>query len=41
VIREATQADLYAIQRIAERAFAPYVSAIGKKPAPMVADYAA
>lgn len=41
MIREATPADLYAVQRIAEQAFAPFVAAIGKKPAPMVADFAA
>lgn len=40
MIREATPADLYAVQRIAEAAFAPFVEAIGKKPAPMVADFA-
>jgi len=41
VIREATLADLSAVQRIAEQAFEPFVVAIGKKPAPMVADFAA
>ena len=41
MIREATPADLYAVQRIAERAFQPFVAEIGKKPAPMVADFAA
>lgn len=40
MIREATPADLYAVQRIAEQAYAPYVAAIGRKPAPMVADFA-
>ena len=40
MIREATSADLYAVQRIAEQAYAPYVAAIGRKPAPMTADFA-
>lgn len=33
-------ADLTAIERCAELAYAPYVEAIGRKPAPMVADFA-
>jgi ribosomal protein S18 acetylase RimI-like enzyme len=41
VIREATTADHYGVQRIAEQAFAPFVAAIGKKPEPMTADFAA
>ncbi|WP_343563053.1 GNAT family N-acetyltransferase [Kiloniella sp. b19] len=39
-IRSANDDDLPAIQAIAEEAYAVYVPAIGKKPAPMVADYA-
>jgi len=39
MIREATPADLYAIETIARRAFSPFVAEIGKKPAPMVADF--
>ncbi len=41
MIREATPADLYAIENIANRAFSPFVAEIGQKPAPMVADFAA
>jgi len=41
VIREATPADLYAIETIAKRAFSPFVATIGKKPAPMIADFSA
>lgn len=40
MIREATLADLYKIQRIAEDAFAPFVEKIGTKPAPMLANFA-
>ena len=32
--------DLEAIKQCAELAYAPYVAAIGRKPAPMVADFA-
>ncbi len=41
MIREATPADLYAIENIANRAFSPFVAEIGRKPAPMIADFAA
>ena len=41
MIREATPADLHAVQRIAQQAFAPFVAIIGKKPEPMTADFAA
>lgn len=40
IIRIATAVDLGDIQRCAEAAYALYVSRIGKKPAPMVADFA-
>jgi len=40
VIRRATQSDLSSVRQIAEQAFEPFVAAIGKKPAPMVADFA-
>ena len=40
-LRPAVAADLDAIREIAEAAYAPYVAAIGRKPAPMVADFAA
>lgn len=39
-IRLAVKADLPAVQRCAEDAYAMYVSRIGKKPAPMIADFA-
>jgi ribosomal protein S18 acetylase RimI-like enzyme len=41
VIRAATGADEPAIRACAEAAYARYVEAIGRKPAPMVADFAA
>ena len=40
-IRPATAADLAEIRRCAEDAYALYVPRIGRKPAPMVADFAA
>lgn len=39
VIRQAQMADGSAVRECAEDAYAQYVSAIGKKPAPMVADF--
>jgi len=41
VIRRATSDDVIRIRSCAEKAYAPYVARIGKKPAPMVADFAA
>jgi ribosomal protein S18 acetylase RimI-like enzyme len=41
MIRLARRNDEYAIRACVESAYAPYVAAIGSKPAPMVADYAA
>ena len=41
MIREAVVGDLKSVQRIAEQAFRPFVEEIGKRPAPMVADFAA
>ncbi len=38
-IRPATLADLDSIRDCAAQAYAPYVARIGKKPAPMVADF--
>jgi ribosomal protein S18 acetylase RimI-like enzyme len=38
-IREAEPGDLDDIRRIARAAYAPYVSRIGREPAPMVADF--
>ena len=40
MIRLATSDDEDSIRSCAEEAFEPYVAAIGKKPAPMVADFA-
>ncbi len=40
-IRRATQADLPAIRAIVEAAYSPYVPVIGRKPGPMLDDYAA
>ncbi len=40
-IRPAVAADLDAVRRCAEEAYALYVPRIGKKPAPMIADFAA
>lgn len=40
-IRPATGTDLAAIQGIVEAAYAHYVPRIGKRPAPMLADYGA
>jgi len=41
MILAATSADVPAITAIAEAAYAPYVARMGRKPAPMVADFAA
>lgn len=41
MIRRATPADTAAIQACAETAYRRYVEAIGRKPAPMLADYPA
>lgn len=41
MIRQAEAADEAAIRGIAEAAYAPYVPLIGRKPAPMQADFAA
>lgn len=41
MIRRAQPADLDRITAIAQAAYAPYVAAIGRAPAPMVADFAA
>jgi GNAT superfamily N-acetyltransferase len=41
MIRPASPADEPAIRACAEAAFAPYIPAIGRPPAPMTADYAA
>ncbi|SFB03058.1 Acetyltransferase (GNAT) family protein [Rhizobium sp. NFR07] len=41
MIRQAATADEAAIRSCAERAYTRYVAAIGRKPAPMVADFAA
>lgn len=38
-IRPAHSVDLSFIERCAEAAFAPYIPEIGRKPAPMTADY--
>ena len=40
MIRHAEISDLDAIRRCAEAAYAKYVARIGRKPAPMVADFA-
>ncbi|MEM8792858.1 MAG: GNAT family N-acetyltransferase [Pseudomonadota bacterium] len=40
-IRQATPEDTDAVRQIAQAAYAPYVAAIGRKPAPMVADFGA
>lgn len=40
-LRLATAADLPAIERIVEAAYTPYVARIGRKPGPMLDDYAA
>ncbi len=40
-VRPATPADEAALRTIAEAAYSGYVAAIGRKPAPMLADYAA
>lgn len=39
VIRLANRTDVAAIRQCAEAAYAPYVARMGKKPAPMVADF--
>jgi GNAT superfamily N-acetyltransferase len=41
MVRQAIKADEAAIRACAESAYARYVAAIGRKPAPMVADFAA
>lgn len=41
MIRPAIQDDAAGVRECAESAYARYVAAIGRKPAPMVADYAA
>ncbi len=38
-VRGAQTDDCAAVQRCAEEAYAPYIAAIGRKPAPMVADF--
>lgn len=40
MIKIAKNADLNAIKHCADLAYAPYVKTIGRKPAPMVADFA-
>jgi len=40
-MRPATPADVVRVRAIAEAAYEPYVAEIGRKPAPMVADFAA
>lgn len=40
-IRPALPADLAAVQRIVQDAYAPYVPRIGREPGPMLDDYAA
>lgn len=39
MIRRALPDDVPAIRRIAENAYQPYLAQLGKKPAPMVADF--
>ncbi len=39
-IKQATLADLEAVQRCAREAYAKYLSRIGREPAPMIADFA-
>ena len=41
VIRAALPADLPAIEAIVEAAYSPYIARMGKKPGPMLDDYAA
>ena len=41
MIRHAVPNDVPAIRKIAERAYAVYVGRLGKKPAPMIADFEA
>lgn len=41
IIRQAVAGDEPAIRACAERAFSPYVEAIGRPPAPMAADFGA
>ena len=40
-VRKAVSADVEDMRRIAEAAYAPYVPRLGRKPAPMTADFAA
>ncbi len=39
MIRRAAPDDVQAIERIAANAYRPYIAMLGKKPAPMVADF--
>jgi ribosomal protein S18 acetylase RimI-like enzyme len=41
ILRGAVPADWAAVQRLVEAAYGPYVERIGRRPAPMDADYAA
>lgn len=41
IIRAAVPADLPAIRAIVEAAYSPYIERLGKKPGPMLDDYAA
>ena len=41
IIRKATEKDLSAVQRIIKQAFSVYLPRMGKKPFPMLDDYAA
>ena len=41
MIRKAVESDLASVRRCAEAAYAKYVNRIGRKPAPMTADFAA
>lgn len=40
-LRPATPADVERVRAVAEAAYRPYVAEIGRKPAPMIADFAA
>jgi ribosomal protein S18 acetylase RimI-like enzyme len=40
-IRKARAEDLPSVQRIVEEAYSPYIARIGRKPSPMLDDYAA
>ncbi len=41
IVRQAESTDFEAVRRCAEDAYAMYIPRIGKKPAPMIADFAA